>query len=86
MLCIPSHTFNSLSGGHGAGRGGREQGVHADRRTQVLDDLGIGTWLPSSTLLQQLGDEGGGVTLNQGVLLPLSRLHQRTHHWVQLVW
>ena len=79
-------TFGCLQGGgHGAGGGGREQGVDTHRGTQVLEDLGVGAGLAPGALPQQLGDEGGGVALDQRVLLALGRLHQGPYQRVELV-
>ena len=79
-------TFEGLGRrGHGAGGGGRDGGVGAGRAAEVLDDLGVGAGLAGGALLQQLGQEGGGVALHQGVLLALHALHQRAHQRVQLV-
>lgn len=70
---------------YGASRWGRDRRVHAGWGTEVFDDLGVGAWRASSTLLKQLGYIRGSITLDQRVLFPLDGLHQRPDQWVQFV-
>lgn len=65
---------------------GRKHRVHTHWAAQVFDDLRIGTGCAACAKLEQAGYAGGGISLDQCVLLLLNGLHKGAHQWVELLW